>query len=180
MHHVNISDENSIDGYGDTMSIITTFRGTSGMVRMYVHREESRLQVANAGGGGYDKRGTCLAELLIEAFQPELRRIAARAHMRYRTTANGLERFGDDDGQRAPQGLYGMTAYYAGRKVDRVRLDGGCGWESMVRIAEAIGLQVRYIAETKNTYVHEVSGIDKLRTRRQRDAERAAAKAATA
>lgn len=172
-----------LDSYSDSVALITTFRGSSGMVRMFADREDADRQVARVGGGGYDKRGTCLADFLTESFQHELKKIAARADSKYRrkNADSDLERIEQDRGthgyNRDQKSLYGATAYYIGRRIDRVRLDGACGWESIVRIAEAIGLQVCYIAETKNTYVHEVRGLDKVRERRLRDCFRAIVKA---
>lgn len=170
-----------LDYIGDAIGLVTSFRGSSGMVRMYVFEEASDRQVAKAGGGGYDKRGTCLGAFLTDNFQPELLRIASRAHSAYRDTKNGLERIDVSDADKAGRYdsrlLYGMTVYRNARgKAERVRLDGACGWESMVRIAEAIGLQIAYVAETKNTYVHRISGLAKIRDRRARAAARQAAK----
>lgn len=71
-------------------------------------------------GGGYDMIGTVFGEWLQHYYHPELLKIR--------------------DG-----GFYGMT-YRADK--NQVTLDGACGIESMIRIAEAIGLDVQrdYIA----------------------------------
>lgn len=161
----------------DSVSLITTYRGTSGVVRMYADREEHDRMVAKAGGGGRDKRGTCLGKFLTESFQPELCRIARRAHMRYRQVG-GVYRTMGNSSERERTSLYGMTSYYKGRTVECVSLNGACGWDSMVRVAEAIGLKVAYIAETKEAYIHNVTGLSKIYDRRNREAAKAAAKAA--
>lgn len=172
-----------LDSYSDSVALVTSFRGSSGMVRMYADREDASRQVARAGGGGYDKRGTCLGEFITESFQPELQRIARRAYSQYRRTGEGLKRIEskhprDLHGEGGRDSLYGMTAYRDNRgRVESVRLDGACGWESICRVAEAIGLQVRYIAETKNSCVHELAGLDKVRDRRGRALFRAIVKA---
>ena len=71
-------------------------------------------------GGGYDMIGTVFGEWLQHYYQAELLKIK--------------------DG-----GFYGMT-YLANK--NKVSIDGACGIESMIRIAEAIGLEVErdYIA----------------------------------
>lgn len=164
---------------GDTCGLVTTFRGGSGTVRLYVDRDDSDRQVAHAGGGGYDKRGTCLGEFLTDTFQPELLRIAKRAGASYRDTADGLQRVEDEAaGRYDSRSLYGMTTYRNRRgKAERVRLDGACGYESMVRVAEAIGLRIEFAGETRDAYVHVLRGLAKIRDRRERDAKRAEAKA---
>ena len=72
-------------------------------------------------GGGYDMTGTVFGEWLQHYYQPELLKIK--------------------DGD-----FYGM-AYLADK--NKVSIDGACGIESMIRIAEAIGLEVErdYIAK---------------------------------
>lgn len=170
----------NLDYYGDTAGLVVSYRGST--VKLYATDEAHDRLMAKAGGGGYDRAGTCLGEFLQGHFGPELARIASRADSRYRLTRGDgpNERIGVDDDGHAPydrRSLYGMRAYYRGRKVERVHLDGGCGWDSMVRIAEAIGLQVKYVAETKNTKVYLLSGMAKIRDRRIRNAEKMAATA---
>ena len=72
-------------------------------------------------GGGYDMIGTVFGEWLETYYQKELLKIK--------------------DGD-----FYGMT--YLAYK-NKVSIDGACGIESMIRIAEAIGLEVErdYIAK---------------------------------
>lgn len=90
-------------------------------------------------GGGYDMIGTVFGEWLQENYQEKLQEIKARSH--YITDENGTgsnPRF---------DSLYGMSW-----KTDNtVSLDGACGIESMIRIAEAIGLEVErdYIKKGK-------------------------------
>ena len=72
-------------------------------------------------GGGYDMIGTVFGEWLQHYYQPELLKIK--------------------DG-----GFYGMK-YLANK--NKVSIDGACGIDCMIRIAEAIGLEVErdYIAK---------------------------------
>lgn len=165
---------------GDTAGLVTTFRGNTGTVRLFIDRDDSDRCVATAGGGGYDKRGTCLGEFLTDTFQPELLKIANRAGSTYRDTADGLQRVEDETaGRYDSRALYGMTTYRNRRgKAERVRLDGGCGYESMVRIAEAIGLRIEFAGETRDAYVHILRGLAKIRDRREAAERRAAEKTA--
>ena len=81
-------------------------------------------------GGGYDMIGTVFGEWLETYYQKELLKIK--------------------DG-----GFYGMT-YRADK--NRVSLDGACGIESMIRIAEAIGLEVERDYITKGRRRGETIG----------------------
>ena len=87
-------------------------------------------------GGGYDMVGTVFGEWLEANYQNELQAIKARAH--YLSDENGAVANPRTDS------LYGMRW----TKDNRVTLDGACGIASMIRIAEAIGLEVErdYIA----------------------------------
>lgn len=90
-------------------------------------------------GGGYDMIGTVFGEWLQENYQEKLQAIKARSH--YITDENGT------GSNSRPDSLYGMRW-----KTDNtVSLDGACGLECMIRIAEAIGLEVErdYIKKGK-------------------------------
>ena len=90
-------------------------------------------------GGGYDMVGTVFGEWLEENFQSELQTIKARSH--YIS--------GEDGTQANPRtdSLYGMRW----KRDNSVSLDGACGLECMLRIAEAVGLEVErdYISKGK-------------------------------
>lgn len=90
-------------------------------------------------GGGYDMIGTVFGQWLQANYQKELMEISQRANTVYNQQ---LEWVTSDRSDR----LYGMTY----RVIDgRVTIDGACGLECMIRIAEAIGLEVErdYIAK---------------------------------
>lgn len=93
-------------------------------------------------GGGYDMTGTVFAEWLTDVHQERLLAIADQAHAVY----NGADR---TDRVQNERGLYGMT-YYPGGSPHYVHLDGGCGIESMVRIAKAAGLDVQRVYDRRN------------------------------
>lgn len=81
-------------------------------------------------GGGYDMIGTVFGQWLQENYQEKLQAIKACAH--YITDENGTVSNPRSDS------LYGVRW-----KTDNtVSLDGACGIESMIRIAETIGLEV--------------------------------------
>lgn len=81
-------------------------------------------------GGGYDMMGTVFGEWLQENYQNELQNIKARAH--YISDENGTQ------ANPRPDSFYGMRW----KSDNTVSLDGDCGIESMIKIAEAIGLEV--------------------------------------
>lgn len=105
-------------------------------------------------GGGYDMLGTVFGEWLAANYQPELLALKDRANYT-RTKAGEFSPANREDS------LYGMAYLEAD---DRISLDGACGLECMIRIAEAIGLEVErdYIVkgrrrgETVGWYVSEV------------------------
>ncbi|EKR8463847.1 hypothetical protein P9J17_004295 [Salmonella enterica] len=90
-------------------------------------------------GGGYDMVGTVFGNWLEANYQDRLLALKARANYT-RTT----------DGEFVPanrqDSLYGM-AYL--EKDNRISLDGACGIDCMIRIAEEIGLDIQrdYIAK---------------------------------
>lgn len=104
-------------------------------------------------GGGYDMVGTVFGDWLAANYQPELLALKDRAG------AVWEEAGGRKSADRADR-LYGMVYR---EKDSVVILDGACGLDCMIRIAEAIGLDVErdYIAkgrrrgETVGWYVSE-------------------------
>lgn len=90
-------------------------------------------------GGGYDMIGTVFGEWLETYYQKELLDIQCNAYMIWSAKFGRIENKGNNR-------FYGMTH---DQIQNRVYLDGACGIESMIRIAEAIGLEVErdYIAK---------------------------------
>ena len=90
-------------------------------------------------GGGYDMVGTVFGQWLAAYYQAELLTLKERASSS-RSIDGGytLANRGDS--------LHGMTYH---EQENRISLDGACGLECMIRIAEAIGLEVDrdYIAK---------------------------------
>lgn len=120
-----------------------------------VCRLEDGQKVYRADGGGYDMTGTVFGEWLADAYQDRLLKIARRAY--YVSNGEGVKaREGEQASMRwvgtpgkpkvTPGLLYGMYHY---PKEKRVSLDGGCGIESMLTIALAIGLDVQRTGNRK-------------------------------
>jgi hypothetical protein len=99
-------------------------------------------------GGGYDMIGTVFGQWLEANYQKELIEISQRAHTVYNQQ---LEWVTSDRSDR----LYGMTYRVIG---GRITLDGACGLECMIRIAEAIGLDVERDYITKGRRRGETIG----------------------
>lgn len=105
-------------------------------------------------GGGYDMVGTVFGNWLAANYQAELMTLKDRAGAVW-NAAGGFKSADREDR------LYGMMYQ---EKDGIILLDGACGIECMIRIAEAIGLEVErdYIAkgrrrgETVGWYVSEV------------------------
>ena len=82
-------------------------------------------------GGGYDMIGTVFGEWLTDMHAPQLAALfASREHVDAGYAVKGYRKIPD---------LYEVTMSPDGK----VHCDGACGIESMIRIAEAIGLQVQ-------------------------------------
>jgi len=87
-------------------------------------------------GGGYDMIGTVVGDMLENECQERLQSVRERAHSVY----DGRK----VDHPHRPDSLYGMYDNMPSGKGG-VTLDGGCGLESMLRIAEAIGLDYQRV-----------------------------------
>jgi hypothetical protein len=89
-------------------------------------------------GGGYDMLGTVFGEWLQENYQEELYAIRDRAH--------SIWTVGTRTQNDSPDALYGMSHR---ERTCSIGLDGACGIESMRRIAEAIGLEIKSTVDRK-------------------------------
>jgi len=90
-------------------------------------------------GGGYDMVGTVFGAWLSKYYQDRLVKLSDRAN--YFIKTGEMTRAND-----RPDSLYGMTFII---EDNRITLDGACGLDCMIRIAEEIGLDVQrdYIAK---------------------------------
>jgi hypothetical protein len=90
-------------------------------------------------GGGYDMVGTVLAKWIQDRFQDRLRDIKERsASYGYTDSQRGWTRAHNE----VPDSLYGM---FYNQDTKRISIDGSCGVNSVMNIAEAIGLTIRYM-----------------------------------
>lgn len=116
-----------------------------------------RVRGMGAGGGGYDKTGACLAQVLME--------LAGEAGMAWLAQNYGMNTGSDDEHGR--RGLYGLRWYVAHKRLGyakdltakyrekshkapkrvpkdyelRVHLDGACGVSSIESCALALGMR---------------------------------------
>lgn len=96
------------------------------------------IKVSSCNGGGYDMRGSCLADWIKQNFPEELKKIKS----------------GESSTGRACDGYYGLSfRVYRGGKIvflkrwrpgASVRLDGACGVSSMQAILRKIGFTMEY------------------------------------
>lgn len=131
----------------------TTSRGRDtygySIVSLYV----DGVKTTSCNGGGYDMQGTALALYLQREYQERLMSIADRAYTtRTQNEDMTWEKVENKDG------LYGMSATQM-RKSDRrelmpihVTLDGGCGQNSIEKIAEAAGITFTSTKTGRNSY----------------------------
>jgi len=88
-------------------------------------------------GGGYDMEGTVFADWLQDVYQKELLQIKNRARSMGFVNDKGVwERFNNDNNLSFYGMLYDKT-------TEKIKLDGGCGFESMVKIALALNLGLK-------------------------------------
>ncbi len=115
--------------------------------------DRQRLGLCN--GGGYDMEGTALAEALVKLYKDRLLVLAKKNLCAAVSWREGEEwktlRPEEKNGER----LYGFWCELdkRGGKPIKVSMDGACGLESVRRLGEAMGLQLRYVAG-KGDYKH--------------------------
>ena len=110
-------------------------------------------KVSSCNGGGYDMKGTALAEWMVKELQPELLKLKGKAHTRY------LVKNGKYEHKKSlnPE-FYGMTTVINfDKKETYINLDGACGFSSMERILAAIGYKVRGIVHKTNLQIYELN-----------------------
>lgn len=111
-----------------------------GYVKM-LDRDDNKL--SRAGGGGYDRWGTCLGNFISDTFSKEVLKLAQR----FRAPVN-------DQRYVTSKEFYGLS--YS-RKEKLARLDGACGSECMNKILNAIGFELKCIKESNG---RAMSGTD--------------------
>ena len=110
----------------------------NGVCRIYNRRNEKT--VFFAGGGGYDKKGVCLANFIEEYFKNELKKINSSK-------------------------FYGLTHYNTktskynkkANKNTKTYLEGASGFNSMERILNKIGFKLNFVYESNNNIVYTLN-----------------------
>jgi len=97
-------------------------------------------KVARCIGGGYDMIGTVWGNYIAEEFAPRLALIQDRVW--YRWINNQLQ----ETHLFNPTALYGFSTDHDGKPV----IDGACGIESVLQIAEAIGVHPKFSHENEH------------------------------
>lgn len=99
-------------------------------------------------GGGYDMVGTVFGEWLQENYQAELKQLAVMPVGKLENAGYAAKDIFKIDG------MYGYNVRFneETKEFGKVTLDGACGLESMLKIAEAIGLEVEreYVKTGRN------------------------------
>jgi len=100
-------------------------------------------KVASCNGGGYDMQGTCLGDFLSANFQDELKKLHSGLFYGLFHSLNSFKKFKN---------------MKHSSKNTKTYCDGGCGWNSMINIANAIGLEIKYQGGYKDNGLYLCSG----------------------
>lgn len=108
-------------------------------------------KVGRCNGGGYDMQGTSFAQWLQEHYQHELK-------AKFATEINSItdKDYADYSGYcyKEIKGFYGAKISGKEGKELTISLDGGCGMDSIKRIAEAIGITLKWNPESEKYKNH--------------------------
>ncbi len=105
-----------------------------------------REKVSSCNGGGYDMKGTALANWMEEEFQDKLQKLPAN--------------YGSGDNNK---GFYGLSFYNPktnkrqhrfSKHIKRAHLDGACGFSSIERVLNTIGYKLEYIDGDGTTTIY--------------------------
>ena len=116
--HIRVSTSKGRDTYGYTIVTAT---------------DNATDKAYRTCGGGYDMRGTVVADWLESVAQDRLLALAALCGR------DDSRTYGTDNKWAPIKGYYGSTINPDGS----ISLDGGCGIESIRHIAEAVGIVIR-------------------------------------
>lgn len=113
-------------------------------------------RIASCSGGGYDLRGTILADVAQQLIQADLLKLADRAPYAWDTVTKQRS-----DG-KPKDALYGMTLYTENGKPSRILIDGGCGERSVCDIIDAAGWRYRCVDRTSRREVWTLTNVAAL------------------
>lgn len=114
-------------------------------------------KAASCSGGGYDMAGTSLGIWAAQRFQDRLKPLADRARYNYLRTGKDLAQIAKGNGDS----FYSMTAYWLDEdktQLEKVSLDGGCGFEEVIRVLEKIGVVMQRRVEIGSNRIYVVRG----------------------
>lgn len=102
-------------------------------------------KVGKTCGGGYDMQGTAFGQWIEGHYQNEL-----KSHFSAEIAAVTDKDYSDYSGYcyKSIDGFYGAKISGKQGKELRITLDGGCGMDSMKRIAEALGIKLQWNPES--------------------------------
>lgn len=124
-------------------------------------------RIASCNGGGYDMEGTAFADALMKLYPERLLAIAG-VHCAGAEYENAAPLGAKDQkpewkprkvNSDEPGRFYGLYAYFpsASSNPEKVSMDGGCGFRSIERIANAIGLTLKYISHSASRKLYTLT-----------------------
>ncbi|MFX0194847.1 MAG: hypothetical protein ACFFCW_01900 [Candidatus Hodarchaeota archaeon] len=129
-------------------------------------------KVASCNGGGYDMQGTCLGNWIANNFQKELNQLNEEYYgLTFHNptfdpsqvvidgkTIEERERAGLSLGLERYQSFYSASSKLPTEQHNIALLNGACGFSSMERIANAIGIKLHYVptrSQNQTIYIAE-------------------------
>lgn len=125
-------------GYGRRPVMVEIRFGKGGGCSLLINGDK----VATAGGYGYDKAGTCLAQWFTKAYQEELKAIFDQPKYQKQLKGSG----------RGPHPWYCTSR---SETTGRISINGMSGRSNVEGImARSVGLTLRYIGETHESTIY--------------------------
>lgn len=106
-------------------------------------------KVGKTCGGGYDMQGTVLAQWLQNEYQQQL-----QEHFKKEMSEVTYKDYAAYSGYKSINGFYGAQISGPEGKPLRITLDGGCGFNSIEHIANAIGIFLKWNPESNKYKNH--------------------------
>lgn len=114
-----------------------------------------------ASGGGYDLKGSAFGGALVNLARGRIFDLArsGRAHSYTTKTKDGA--YTDRRHNNGPDSLYGLSATVdESGSVVAAYVDGACGFDSVVKIAQAAGYTVRRVDKAGDVEMYTIEGGD--------------------
>lgn len=126
-------------------------RDTYGYTTCNVYNGRDKRR-GSCNGGGYDLQGTAFGEYLEKDWTDRLNALALANLDKLPQYEGGVNL----NVNKTDKAFYGMTTIFKGGKFHHVNLDGACGFNCMVRIAEAMGLRVRKVHSSSKLDIFDI------------------------